>query len=199
MTDDSGKTFSNTLVTISLQGKLHQLGPDLDEKELAAIGWVTSHWAILEHYILYQSLEMVEARGGEADPDMFNFSFSRRSKAWLNEVRRLPDGKRKSQLEKLAGKIANCEDRRHKTTHGLWAWDMGDPDKLKSFSERPRTEFEIAIDFEGLIKLAQEIGEVNFVLAYPNGKDDFIAEKAAEGSSVSRGFVRAVRPDKNDK
>jgi hypothetical protein len=45
MPDDPEKIYSNTLVTISLKGELHQLGPDLEQKELAAIGWVTAHWA----------------------------------------------------------------------------------------------------------------------------------------------------------
>jgi hypothetical protein len=37
---------------------------------------------------------------------------------------------------------------------------------------------------------------VNFVLAYPNGIEEFYAEKAASGGSFSRGFLKAVRPDK---
>jgi hypothetical protein len=37
---------------------------------------------------------------------------------------------------------------------------------------------------------------VNFVLAYPNGKGDFYAEKAAEGGGFSRSFLKAIRPDK---
>jgi hypothetical protein len=47
-------------------------------------------------------------------------------------------------------------------------------------------------------ELAQEIGEVNFELAYPNGKEDFYAEKAAEGGGFSRGFLKAVRPDEKE-
>jgi hypothetical protein len=163
---------------------------------LAAIGWITTHWAILEHYLLYQTVEMAAARGAEAASDAFNLSLSRRFKAWLAEVRLLPDSPRKTQLEKLSGKIANCEDRRHKTIHGLWAWDMADPDKLKTFSERPRVGFEIDIDLDGLVKLAQEIGEINFVLAYPNGLEDFYEEKAQAGSYISRSFLRAIREDK---
>ena len=146
MADDPDKSYSNVVVTIAPDGKLNQLGPDLEEKELAAIGWVTAHWAILEHYLLHQSMEMAEARGAEPAKDVFNLSFARRRKAWLEEIRLLPDGDRKTQLEKLSGKIANCEDRRHKTTHGLWAWDLADPDQLKTFSKRPRVEFEIRID-----------------------------------------------------
>jgi hypothetical protein len=45
MADDPNKVYSNTTVTIPLKGGLHQLGPDLEEKELAGIGWVTAHWA----------------------------------------------------------------------------------------------------------------------------------------------------------
>lgn len=195
MADDPDKIYSNTQVMIALDGKSHQLGPDLEQKEFAAIGWVVSTWSILEHYILTQTVEMAQARNAEPDPETFNFSFSRRFKAWLTEVRALPESKRKAQLEKLSGKIGNCEDRRHKTTHGLWAWETADPDKLKAFSTRPRVEFEVAVDFEGLISLAQEIGEINFALAYPNGKDDFYAEKAAEGGSFSRGFLKAIKPD----
>lgn len=196
MPDDPDKIYSNTVVTIDLKGECHQLGPDLDQKELAAIGWVTAHWAILEHYLLHQTVEMAKARSAEPNQDAFNLSFARRFKAWLSEVRLLSAGDRKTQLEKLSGKIARCEDVRHKTTHGLWAWDMADPDQLTAFSNRPRVAFEISVDADGLIKLAQEIGEVNFVLAYPNGKEDFYAEKAAEGSSFSRSFIKAIRPDK---
>ena len=198
MADDPNKIYSNTLVTIPLKGGLHQLGPDLEEKELAGIGWVTAHWAILEHYLLYQTVEMATGRGAEPHEDVFNFSLTRRLKAWLTEVRLLPDGPRKTELEKLSGKIANCENRRHQTTHGLWAWETGDPDKLRTFSTRPRVEFEVSIDLDGLVKLAQELGEVNFVLAYPNGIEDFYAEKAASGGSFSRGFLKAVRPDKKE-
>jgi hypothetical protein len=199
MADDPSKVYSNTWVTIPLRGGLHRLGPDLEEKELAAIGWVTAHWAILEHYLLYQTVEMAGTRGAEPHQDAFNLSFARRLKAWLIEVRLLPDGARRTELEKLHGKIANCENRRHQATHGLWAWEMADPDKLKSFSTRPRVEFEISIDLDGLVKLAKQIGEVNFVLAYPNGIEDFYAEKAAEGGSFSRSFLKAVRPDKTEK
>jgi hypothetical protein len=189
MADDPTKMHSNQ-VLISLDGKSHQLGPDLEEKELAAIGWVTAHWAILEHYILHQTIDMANARGAEPHLDTFNLSFARRFKAWLTEVRQLPDGGGKTQLDKLSGKIAACEDKRHKTSHGLWAWDAVDPAKLKAFSNRPRVEFEMSIDFDGL---------VNFVLAYPNGKEDFYAEKAQSGGSLSRSFLKAVRPDKNQK
>jgi hypothetical protein len=65
MPDDPEKIYSNTLVMISLKGELHQLGPDLEQKEFAAIGWVTAHWAILEHYLLHQSVEIAEGRGVE--------------------------------------------------------------------------------------------------------------------------------------
>jgi hypothetical protein len=198
MADDPDKSYSNVVVTIAPDGKLNQLGPDLEEKELAAIGWVTAHWAILEHYLLHQSMEMAEARGAEPAKDVFNLSFARRRKAWLEEIRLLPDGDRKTQLEKLSGKIANCEDRRHKTTHGLWAWDLADPDQLKTFSKRPRVEFEIRIDLDGLVKFAQEIGEVNFVLAYPNGIQDFYADRANESGHFSRSFLKAVRPDTDE-
>jgi len=114
MADDPNKIYSNTLVTIPPKGGLHQLGPDLEEKELAGIGWVTAHWAILEHYFLYQTVEMATGRGAEPHEDVFNLSLTRRLKAWLTEVRLLPDSPRKTELEKLSGKIANCENRRIK-------------------------------------------------------------------------------------
>lgn len=78
MADDPSKVYSNTQVLIALDGKPHQLGPDLEEKELAAIGWVTAHWAMLEHYLLNQTIEIAEARGAEPHVDTFNLSFARR-------------------------------------------------------------------------------------------------------------------------
>src|SRR5215831_9072559 len=107
--DEPNKTHSNIRVTIQPDGKPSQLDPDLDEKELAAIGWITTHWAILEHYLLYQTVEMAAARGAEAASDAFNLSLSRRFKSWLAEVRLLPDSPRKTQLEKLSGKLPTAK------------------------------------------------------------------------------------------
>lgn len=197
MADYPSKIYGKTNVSLSLNGGLHQLGPDLEEKELAAIGWVTAHWAMLEHYLLYQSLEMATARGTEPNPDFINLSFARRFKAWLTEVRHLPDNQRKSELEKLSGKITNCENRRHQTTHGLWAWEIGDPEKLRTFSTRPKVEFDGRIDLDGLAKLAQEIGEINFVLVYPNGKEDVYKQRLEATGSISRCFLKAISPNKD--
>jgi hypothetical protein len=192
--NDEDKIYSNTIVEYSPDGQLlPSMSPDLDERELFAIGAVTANWSLLEHFILAQTAEMAQARKAEIPADAFNLSFGRRYAAWLAEVRQLAnDDADKKRLESLAGKISNCENLRHKVTHGLWEWEISNPDKLRAFSTRPRVEFEMSTDFDALIKLARAIGEINFCMTYPGGKDQFDEARAKVGASMSRSFIRAA-------
>lgn len=181
------------IVTIPLNGGLPHISPELDPKELAMIGLVTTQWAILEHQLMKQSLDMANARGIQNE-NFFSLSFKNRFKAWCAEVKHLSDSIRKTDLQKLEGKIANCMDKRHKITHGLWSWEENNPEQLKAFSTRKKFEFEVSIDLEKLESLAEQIGEINFILAYENGIDDLLKEKSQEELPYfSRNFVRAVR------
>jgi hypothetical protein len=174
----------------------HRVEADLEEKELAAIGYVTTQWAMLEHLILASTIELC------SDPESIpaaaaSLAFKDRLRAWRQTIEKsAATAAEKSRLLKLVSNAANLEQRRHKLTHGLWASDPTDPTTLIAFSFRPRVEFEAEFDFDGLIKLGHDVGKLCFSLMFPGGKQqayEAMADDLAErGSLISRSFKLAA-------
>jgi hypothetical protein len=65
----------------------------------------------------------------------------------------------------------NCW-KRHQLAHALWSWDEEDPTAIRAYSFRPKVEFDVEFDFNGLIQLGHKIGEISFALSFPGGKED---------------------------
>lgn len=181
-------------LVLSPRGEPNRIEPDLEEKEMAAIGFVTAQWSYLEHVILDNTLSLIP--DGEQRPsDANNLSFSKRLNAWRLTIERYAQGSDKSRLLRLVSKAANLEAQRHKIAHGLWTWDSLNPTRLTAFSFRPRVAFEATFDFDALIRLSLQIGELNFELTYPRGVEDAleaIADAASERPLVSRSFLLSV-------
>ena len=178
---------------LSLVDDRHTLEPDLEEEELAAIGYVTAQWAHLEHAILASTFVLSSKNGVALPKDATNLSFEKRLDAWRITIERfVTDEKEKARLLKLVSKAANLSASRHKLAHGLWAWDYSDPATLKAFSFRPKVDFEAHFNAEGIRQLGEKIGELNFALSFPGGKMDAwksMAEHLNEGTFVARSFL----------
>jgi hypothetical protein len=178
----------------------HRVEAVLEEKELAAIGYVTTQWAMLEHLILVSTIELC------SDPksvpaDAASLAFKDRLRAWRQTIEKfVPTATEKSRLLKLVSRAANLEQRRHKLIHGLWTSDPTDPTTLIAFSFRPRVEFEAEFDFDGLIKLGENVGELCFSLMYPGGKQQAYKAMADDlverGGFISRSFQLAASDQK---
>src|SRR5262249_34825898 len=109
------------------------------------------------------------------------------------------DEKEKTRLLKLVSKAANLSASRHKLAHGLWAWDYSDPVTLKAFSFRTKVKFEADFNAEGIRRLGERLGELNFELSFPGGKMDAyksMAELASEGRGASRSCLLQLSGDK---
>lgn len=175
-------------VSLSLNGSPHYTVPELTEREMTAVGYVTSQWAFLEHALFIDTIERAAKLKTGIPKDAKNKSFSRRLRAWhslIQEAKRIrPAAKQK--LAKLHSRIANLEAQRHQVTHGLWAWNAKKPHKLISYSFRPEVEFEEPYDFKKIFQLGDRIGAVTFTLIYPGGKAHAYREMARRGSYVSR-------------
>jgi hypothetical protein len=186
--------------SLSLVDNRHRVEPDLEEEELAAIGYVTAQWAYLEHRILASTLALSHQSGAAPPKDAANLSFERRLAAWRETIERfVTDKKEKTRLLKLVSKAANLSTSRHKLAHGLWTWDYTDPRKLTAFSFRPTVGFEADFNAEGIRLLGQRIGKLNFELAFPGGKEDAyrsMAELASEGRGASRSALLELSGDK---
>lgn len=159
---------------------------ELDPREFAAIGRVTTHWAYLEHGVYAVSYALCQTANIPLPDEVVNLSFKRRLRALFDIIHEIfSDETEKSRLLKIHSQIARVEHERHKLTHGLWAWSMEDPDKLTASSFRPKVEFEEPFDVEKMEELAVQIGEINFQLEYPEGLLSFFQDHIGEDGNVA--------------
>jgi hypothetical protein len=172
----------------------HRIEPDLEQKELAAIGYVTAQWAFLEHAILASTCDIADENKVPLPADAVNKAFSKRLAAWRQLIEKfVTDASKRMALLKIVSKAANLEVKRHQLAHALWSWDEEDPTAMRAYSFRPKVEFDVDFDFNGLIQLGHKIGEINFALSFPGGKKDAwesIGDLASQPGGVwSRSFL----------
>lgn len=191
----------HTIRIVIMPGKEtgHRIEAELEEKELAAIGYVTTQWAMLEHLILGSTVELCSDT--ESLPvGAAGLAFKDRLRAWRLTVEKFATpAAEKSRLLKFVSRVANLEQRRHKLTHGLWTSNPTDHTTLIAFSFRPKVAFEAEFDFDGLIRLGADVGELCFSLMFPDGKEqafEAMADEVSQRGVISRSFQLSVSPPK---
>jgi hypothetical protein len=116
-------------VELALQkGKAHRISPDLEEKELAAIGYVTTQWAFLEHAILDSTNKIATENGAPIPTDAFSLVFAKRLSTWRSTIEQfVSEPVTKDKLLKIVSKAANLAEKRHQIAHALWTSEPSDP------------------------------------------------------------------------
>ena len=163
-------------------------------EEQAAIGYVTVCWAQLEHLLLHVTVDIAEAAKVPVPEHATSLSFKKRLRALRTLIKETGGAaKRQQALLGLLTKIGNAERSRNRITHGLWDWNQTNPDGLIASSYRMPFDFEERFDFQKLIKLAQQIGEINFSLAFPRGEKQALVHCARHARRISRLGAQALR------
>ena len=148
-----------------------QIEPELTPEELQIVGLITVQWAHLEHCLYVRTHQLTETVKLETPEDAKSLSFANRLRAFRDLAKAL-EKEEGAVVEKLADRIANAEDQRHKITHGMWDWEHTNPEILAAYSFREPYEYEHPFDLEELKRLADRIGELLFDLSFPNGLAD---------------------------
>ncbi len=187
-------------IIISLENDRHRIATELTEREIYAIGYVTVSWAHLEHLLIIKTMELAEKAKIPLPEDARALSFKKRRRVWRALIKKTVKWPRtRENLLNLATRIGSTERSRNRITHGLWGWDTADPRKLRVGSFRKPFKFEEPFDFEKLMKLGDRIGEINFQLTYPRGKNQAIKMLAQRGGGVSRrGMLILTGKDSED-
>lgn len=160
-------------LTLDLQpGAKWKIEPELSPEELQTIGLITVQWAHLEHSLLVRTFFLAESAKVSMPKDASNLSFSKRLRAFRDLASAIDNEEEKTVTTRLADRIANAEDQRHKITHGLWDWDESNPEKLTAYSFRQPYNYEHPLEAKKLQKLADHLGELLFELNFPNGVSD---------------------------
>lgn len=180
-----------TTILFSEKDGRHRLDTELSMRELAAIGFVMVSWAQLEHLLLQRTAELADKAKVPIPTDATALSFKKRLRALRALAKEaLTCSTAQKKFLNLLTRIGGAERSRNRITHGLWDWTLSAPDKLRASSFRPPNKFEEPFDLKKLITLAERIGELNFQLAYPGGKDqaweELIQSRTQRGWHVSR-------------
>jgi hypothetical protein len=165
------KPYFNSRVVIrkDLRTNKCSIATELTDEELIAIGTITVHWARLEHIIFLSTLDLMRRYKIEMSEEVVSYAFNKRIKAWKKLINKIKTKKEKECLLKLADRVSTLAVKRHRISHGLWDWLPHDPKKLNTSSFRPRLDFKEAFNLQKLIKLEDEIAEINFSISYPKG------------------------------
>lgn len=158
---------------------------EIDDAELIGIGRVTAQWAYLEHGIYALSFMIATSEKIDLPKDALSTSFKRRLTAFRLLVEEFFKGDEREKTLRLVSRIANAEQDRHKITHAMWEWDKEVPDRIAASSFRPGFEFEKILDAAKMNKLADEIGQINFALEYPEGIKGVFADYADADGRVA--------------
>ena len=106
-------------VLTDLRGNKHRIESDLEEKELAAIGYVVTQWAYLEHAILAHTIELCSATDAPPPKDATSLSFERRQGVWRDTIQKFAPVAKKKQFLALHSKAANLQQKRQKLLMGF--------------------------------------------------------------------------------
>ena len=164
--------------------------PELGDPEYAALGKVTAQWAYLEHAMFVRTLQVADEVGQALPEEAEHLSFKRRFRAFRGLVEQnketLPSA---DQLLKIADRIANLMDDRHRVTHGIWSFKRGQARTIVASSFRPKVNFERPFNIDRIWELSRRIGHVNFDLTFPDGNWTIGREGDGEFvGAVSRAF-----------
>ncbi len=176
------------------------LSPDLDEKELYAIGLVTAQWALLEDIILGHSRAICNSARVPPPEDCTHLSFRRRRKAWRLLIKEYITEPEQTRILKIAEDVATLEKDRHKITHGVWDWDYEDPDSVTASSAREPHVFQKKFDAQTLHELADKIGAASAAIVYPEGVESFFKAQIDDDGNfsffgISRRLARSLKAE----
>lgn len=170
-------------IFLSFNDDRHRLTSDLVEGEIFAVGQFTVAWAILEHLILLHTADLCARANIPLPDDAKSLSFKRRRRAFLTVIKKcVRRRKERDHFEAIANKAGSIEQSRNRITHGLWEWDGEDPQRVVASSFKQPFAFEEPFNFDKLIKLAEQVEELNFKLTYPRGQKQAMAEHNQEVS-----------------
>jgi hypothetical protein len=161
---------------------------DMGEREMAAIGYATVHWAFMEE-VLYTRTALLARRAKVQIPAAANdLSFSRRIRAFRLLVRAtIKDQAVKERWNNLIARIAKENGIRQKIVHGLWSYDARKPHRLFSRPRRSLGTWATSFSAETLYEFGARVGSISYELLYPKGS------KGARERIAARGFSPITR------
>lgn len=138
---------------------------ELGERELAAIGYATVHWAFLEKALFKRTVLFARRARVNVPADAHSMSFSRRFgalKALITTT--VKDDKRRKWWEGAMSAIGKENGIRQKIVHGLWSYNARHPERLFSSPRPSLGRWMTPFSVETLAEFGERVGELSFAL-----------------------------------
>jgi hypothetical protein len=176
-------------VMIGLDGKNHAVFADLSEAEFFWVGQMTCSWAMLEDLMMGITKTAAAFYEQSLPDNCETLPFKKRFTLFQEMIVHIKPEEVRKPLENVIGRIAGVQEERHDFTHGTWEWNYQAPHKVKVDHARKKGHQNKKYDADGIRAIATRIAEINFVLSFPLGEDQFYAQEAERGSSMSRRYA----------
>lgn len=142
---------------------------DLGEREFAAIGHGTVHWAFLEEAMFKRTVLFARRAKVKVPADAHDLSFAKRLRALrliINST--VKNSKRLQWWHDVLDEIGTQNGTRQKIVHGLWSYNARHPDRLFSNPRPSIGRWMTSFDVEKLFGFGLRVGELSYALLNPS-------------------------------
>lgn len=178
----------------------HLWDDGLADDEIFYIGKIVAHWGAIEHEIFLQTLQSFDAQKAavvELPGAMNNMKFSKVLELWSERVVTRAEEPIRSILEKQKAKIESYQDYRNALVHGMWHWERGQIEVVKTTRIRKKEIITTSFNKGDLHHFYTELSQINLYLRYPGGVEDIFKERAEQGFYINEAEFRRLARDKN--
>lgn len=188
-------------MTEESEKKIKHLWDDgLADDEIFYIGKIVAHWGAIEHEIFCQTLQSFDTQKDEVlelPSAMNNMKFSTVLKLWTERVVTRAEEPKRSILEKQKAKIESYQDYRNALVHGMWHWERGQVEVVKTTRIRKKEIITTSFNKGDLYDFYTELAQINLCIRHPGGVEDIFKERAEQGFYINEAQFRRLARDKN--
>ncbi|TNJ39686.1 hypothetical protein FGF66_03415 [Chlorobaculum thiosulfatiphilum] len=160
----------------------------ISDKETFLIGRIISQWGAIEHEIFMQCLLTYDDKEKIALPKaMNNLSFTDILDLWKERVANKEKLKERQEiLLQQYENIKSLKDYRNALIHGMWNWNIDEPEVIKTIRIRKKEIITVKFKTEDLEDFFKQVARILFHVKYPGGIGELMEERMARGMYISR-------------
>lgn len=166
---------------------------DFEEKELAAIGYAVVHWSFLENAVLEATAAIADAVGRALPEAAKSDAFRPRLRAFLEMIELIKDEEARKYYVDLHARITNANNKRQHLVHGIWSFDLADPNFLIVEKQGNTPGQPKLFNTQAIIDFAIEVSKISMALLDPGGISwEELARMKEKGPFISRRGLRML-------
>jgi len=159
---------------------------ELSDKEVFYVGKIVSQWGSIEHEIFNQCLLTFDQEEIKLPKAMNNLCFSDVLKLWIKRVVDVDNEERQTILLQQYEKIIELKDYRNALVHGMWNWDLSEPDVITTSRIRKKEIISTKFKPDDLVDFYTQLAKINFNIRFPGGVEELAEARMAQSGYIDR-------------